>query len=342
MGFFRTNSNEPLESMLSTAENAAVSSEYDDDGGFFDSPSTTAEEALDQELAQIPTTEHPSPQPPMTPAQSSDSNENEADADSSLADSTLTPETVGTAEAPASAPLGSTTATTESSISDTIAESNINAELDRNPTSVMLEASEAEMGSVNAVTAGDDQKVIDDFNTQAVGEIAESEEPGHINEEDASYSQDPISTPLGTPAFDLHLTQRVIRVLDAYRSLDDAQRKRVNILVSNGSPLPDKKEALEGYIVFSVMTAPDEAIKTMEALYQALSTDNRVHRAFALLRQTDVILSNLNHIIAGMTEAEPLDTADRTSFVESLESRIDSLSGDTLSSLESMAKVMSA
>ena len=340
MGFFRTNSSEPLESMLSTAENAAVSSEYDDDGGFFDSPSTTAQEALDQELSQIPVTEQPSPQPPMTSAQLSGSSENKADMDSPAADSIPTPETVGAAEDPA--PLGSATATGESNISDTIAESNINAEPDRNPTSAMLEASRAEMNPVNTVTAGNDQKVIDDFNTQAVGEIAESEEPGHINEEDASYSQDPISTPLGTPAFDLHLTQRVIRVLDAYRSLDDSQRKRVNILVSNGSPLPDKKEALEGYIVFSVMTAPDEAIKTMEALYQALNTDNRVHRAFALLRQTDAILSNLNHIIAGMTEAEPLDTADRTSFVESLESRIDSLSGDTLSSLESMAKVMSA
>lgn len=99
-------------------------------------------------------------------------------------------------------------------------------------------------------------------------------------------------------AEEIRETRKIIKILDTYRNLQSDARNIVSQFLDNDD-MDD-----ESTLVVKVLRADPMFAKTMAALKDSASQDNRVERVFYILRLNTEVLHNLGKLVGTLTDEE--------------------------------------
>lgn len=134
---------------------------------------------------------------------------------------------------------------------------------------------------------------------------------------------------------------RVIRVLDAYRSLTAIEKSVAAQFVLNST---DVDTSNEPEIVVKVINSDAMLGITMKNIREMASEKDRVERVFMVLRLPDDQLDSLGEIIQSVSDSKFETTlrSDRIGFAKEVEAAIDSLENDIVSYISATEGVLAA
>lgn len=145
-------------------------------------------------------------------------------------------------------------------------------------------------------------------------------EPQYVPEPPRTYT--PKRPNIRSTAEFIGEASKIIRVLDVYRSLSDDVKQVAAQFIYNDNDVDPGDEAT---LVVRVIDADDMLSKTMKNLQKSASQNERVQRAFYILRLPDDELRSLGDLVFTLTEIESPDFGDRIRFSQQVEESVNQL-----------------